>query len=95
VTARFKFRHVPIALMAATPKLPPPQVEVIDCQQVPTPPDAELWTYLGAPVQLPASPVPEADWNVWWDDFENTHQWRLQGTRQMRKSPDWQWVEIT
>jgi len=94
VITRFKFRRVPITLTAQQPKSPA-QIEVLDCQNTPLPPDAQLWTYRGAPVQLPPSPVPEPEWDVWWEEFESTHQWRLHATRQMRKSADWQWVEIT
>jgi hypothetical protein len=94
VTTRFKFRRVPIAITAQPPKAPS-EVEVLDCQNVPVPPDAQVWTYKGAPVQLPPSPVPEPDWDIWWEEFENSHQWRLHATRQMRKSADWQWVEIS
>jgi hypothetical protein len=92
-TNRFKFRYVPIVLTAKQPTLPPDQVEVVDCQNVPVPPGAKLWVYTGSPAQLPASPLAEADWDAWFANFSKSH--RLSGMKRISKSPDWQWVEIS
>ena len=94
MTTRFKFRVMPFTLTPAQKSVPVHKIEVIDCQTVPVPTDAKLWPYKGAPVQLPTNPVPEADWDAWWTNFEGTHLFTLQGAR-LSKSADWQWVEIT
>jgi hypothetical protein len=101
MATKFRFRFAPQVIVSPLPatgkqRMIPPvsMIEVQSCDGLETPQDAKLWMFHGAPVELPKSPLTESDWDSWWSEFQKTHRFAIEGTKNISHSPGWQWVQI-